>query len=226
LAALEALGVAWERAARSGVVSALQYLAPDLIRLAREHAAHERACEAYEPMAGLAAANPGAVTLRGIELRCRGLLDDDPAVLVAAATVLRESCRPLERARTCQDAANALARRGQADDARQWFEEAFGIYQALEASWDVSRIAARLRALGVRRASHDARKRPKYGWEALTRSERTVVELVAEGLSNPEVAERLYLSRHTVKRHLANAMLKLDITSRRELMVRALRSGV
>ena len=224
-AALEALGTAWEQAVRSGVVTVLQHLAPDLVRLAREHADHERARAAWAPVAAMAAANPGAVTLRGIELRCRGLRDDDPAVLVEAATVLRESCRPLERARACQDAAEALFRTGQADDARQWFEESFALYEDLGATWDVSRIAARLRDLGVRRASRDARKRPKQGWEALTRSERTVVELVAEGLSNPEVAERLYLSRHTVKRHLANAMLKLNITSRRELMVRS-RSGV
>ncbi len=139
--------------------------------------------------------------------------------------MLRESCRPFDRAQACEEAAEALARTGQVDGARQWFDEALALYQALEATWDMSRITARLRALGVRRASRDARKRPKHGWEALTRSERAVVELVAEGLSNPEVAERLYLSRHTVKRHLANAMLKLDITSRRELMVRP-RSGV
>jgi DNA-binding NarL/FixJ family response regulator len=131
----------------------------------------------------------------------------------------------LERAMTCQDAAEVLVRAGQVDDARQWFDEAFGVYQSLGANWDVSRITARLRSLGVRRTSHDGRKRPKHGWEALTRSERAVVDLVAEGLSNPEVAERLYLSRHTVKRHLANAMLKLDMTSRRELTARA-RSGV
>ena len=223
-AALEALAVGWEQAARSGAVSVLQHLAPDLIRLARARADDKRAHEAYEPVAVMAASNPGAVTLRGIELRCRGLRDDDPAVLVEAATVLRESCRPFDRGRACEDAAEALVRTGQLNGARQWFEEAVALYQALEATWDVSRIAARLRALGVRRASHDARKRPKHGWEALTRSERAVVELVAEGLSNPEVAERLYLSRHTVKRHLANAMLKLAITSRRELMVRS-RSG-
>ena len=74
-----------------------------------------------------------------------------------------------------------------------------------------------MRALGVRQGSREARKRPTTGWEALTRGERAVVELVAEGLSNPEVAERLFLSRHTVKRHLSNAMVKLGIASRVEL---------
>jgi DNA-binding CsgD family transcriptional regulator len=223
--ALAALSDAWEQATRSGVVSVLQHLAPDLVRLARVHGDHQRASEACEPIAQMAAANPGAVTLCGIELHCRGLRDDDPAVLVEAATILRESCRPVERARACEDAGEALVRTGEVAHAQQWFDEALAVYQLLEATWDQSRVAARLRALGIRRASHDPRKRPKHGWEALTRSERAVVELVAEGLSNPEVAERLYLSRHTVKRHLANAMLKLDITSRRELRIPS-RSGV
>jgi DNA-binding CsgD family transcriptional regulator len=207
------------------VVSVLQHLAPDLVRLARVHGDHQRASEACEPIAQMAAANPGAVTLCGIELHCRGLRDDDPAILVEAATILRESCRPVERARACEDAGEALVRTGEVAHAQQWFDEALAVYQLLEATWDQSRVAARLRALGIRRASHDPRKRPKHGWEALTRSERAVVELVAEGLSNPEVAERLYLSRHTVKRHLANAMHKLDITSRRELRIPS-RSGV
>jgi DNA-binding CsgD family transcriptional regulator len=48
-------------------------------------------------------------------------------------------------------------------------------------------------------------------------SERAVVELVGERLSNAEVAERLFLSVHTVKRHLANARLKLGPASRADL---------
>ncbi len=50
--------------------------------------------------------------------------------------------------------------------------------------------------------------------EELTQSERAVVELVAQGLSNPEVAERLFVSPHTVRRHPANAMGKLGVNSR------------
>ena len=75
-----------------------------------------------------------------------------------------------------------------------------------------------MRALGLRRGGRQAPSRPKSGWDALTPSERTVVDLVAEGLSNPEVAERLFVSRFTVKRHLSNAMLKLGFTSRMEVV--------
>jgi DNA-binding CsgD family transcriptional regulator len=55
------------------------------------------------------------------------------------------------------------------------------------------------------------------GWEALTASELTVARLVSEGLTNREVAERLFVSPHTVSSHLRHAFSKLGITSRVEL---------
>jgi DNA-binding CsgD family transcriptional regulator len=55
------------------------------------------------------------------------------------------------------------------------------------------------------------------GWTALTTSEATVAGLVAEGLTNREVAERLFLSPHTVSSHLRHVFGKLGINSRVEL---------
>ena len=55
------------------------------------------------------------------------------------------------------------------------------------------------------------------GWAALTTSELTVARLVAEGLTNREVAEHLFVSPHTVNSHLRHVFLKLGITSRVEL---------
>lgn len=216
-AALDVLVAAWDRAVRLGVLFPCHHLAPDLVRLAQARGDVDRADEACERMSTLAAANPGAVTIRGIELRCRSLLDGDPELMVEAADVLRDSPRPLERARACEDLANALGLRGRAAAARPWFDEAVAVYRQLDAAWDLARVAARLRAFGLGGLSRDVCPRPKAGPDALTPGEWAVVELVAEGLSNPEVAAQLYLSRHTVKRHLANAMVKLNITSRREL---------
>ena len=71
----------------------------------------------------------------------------------------------------------------------------------------------RLRRLGVRRGLA-AERRPAQGWAALTSSELSVVRLVADGLPNREVAERLYISPHTVSGHLRHAFEKLGISSR------------
>ena len=60
-------------------------------------------------------------------------------------------------------------------------------------------------------------RRPATGWEALTDAERRVAHLVAAGLANREVAERLYLSRYTVETHLKHAYAKLGVSSRAEL---------
>lgn len=71
----------------------------------------------------------------------------------------------------------------------------------------------------VARAARDGGRggRGASGWSSLTESERRVAALVADGLSNPEIAEQLVVSRETVKTHLANIFAKLGVTSRREL---------
>ena len=91
------------------------------------------------------------------------------------------------------------------------------MYHQLGATWNIGQAGARMRAVGIRRGSRGVRDRPTSGWEALTPSELSVVELVASGLSNPEAADRLFLSRHTVKAHVSSALTKLGMSSRVEL---------
>lgn len=67
-------------------------------------------------------------------------------------------------------------------------------------------------------------KRPLSGWASLTEAEVRVVLLLTEGLSNPEIADRLYLSRHTVETHLKHVFAKLGVVSRAELVSVALAS--
>ncbi|MDN5851683.1 MAG: LuxR C-terminal-related transcriptional regulator [Actinomycetia bacterium] len=71
--------------------------------------------------------------------------------------------------------------------------------------------------------SRAPRRRPVSGWGGLTRAEREVVALVAEGLTNPQIGARLFMSRSTVKTHLALVFAKLGITSRAELAAAAAR---
>jgi DNA-binding CsgD family transcriptional regulator len=221
-AALAELSRSWDTVTASGFRVAALTFAPDMVRLARAQGDDTRAATACELAEDVAGANPGVASLHGIARRCRGMLEDDVGALVEAATALRASPRPLETALACEDAAAALGRAGDVAAARPWFDEAMRIYGEVDATWDASRASARMRGLGLRRPVGEYRRRPRSGWDALTRGERAVVELVAEGLSNPEVAERLFLSRHTVKRHLANAMVKLGLASRVELV----RAGV
>ncbi len=70
------------------------------------------------------------------------------------------------------------------------------------------------------------RKRPSSGWPSLTPTELEVVKLTAKGLSNPEIAERLFVGRATVKTHLSHIFTKLGVTSRAELASDATRRGL
>jgi predicted ATPase/DNA-binding CsgD family transcriptional regulator len=73
------------------------------------------------------------------------------------------------------------------------------------------------------RRGRGPRRRPATGWESLTPTEEKVVELVAQGLSNPEVASQLFMSRKTVATHVSHVFAKLGIRSRTELAARSAR---
>jgi DNA-binding CsgD family transcriptional regulator len=87
----------------------------------------------------------------------------------------------------------------------------------VRAARDLARAEAAMRELGIRRGRRGPRSRPQYGWPSLTSTEHTVAGLVAEGLCNPQIGERLYVSHRTVQTHLAHIFGKLDIASRAEL---------
>lgn len=69
------------------------------------------------------------------------------------------------------------------------------------------------------------RKRPSSGWASLTPAELDVVRLTAQGLTNPQIAERLFVSRATVKAHLGHIFAKLGVATRAELAAEATRRG-
>jgi DNA-binding CsgD family transcriptional regulator len=77
----------------------------------------------------------------------------------------------------------------------------------------------------IRRARGE-RKRPARGWESLTPTELTVIELVAEGLTNPQIGQRMFISRGTVKVHLSHIFAKLGTLTRSELAAEAARRGI
>lgn len=75
----------------------------------------------------------------------------------------------------------------------------------------------------ARTGAHRRPARAVTGWGSLTRAERAIAQLVAEGLSNPAIAARLFVSRHTVESHLKHAYAKLGVSSRVELAALTLR---
>jgi DNA-binding CsgD family transcriptional regulator len=143
---------------------------------------------------------------------------------VESVAAYRQTPRPIERARACEDAASALSRVGRREEAAALLGEAVGVYQHVGAFMDVTRADAALRGMGIRRARRGARRRPSRGWESLTPTEIEVVLLVTEGLTNVEVGRRLFISRRTVETHLSHVFGKLGVSSRVQLAAQASRA--
>jgi DNA-binding CsgD family transcriptional regulator len=81
-------------------------------------------------------------------------------------------------------------------------------------------------AVKYARRARGRRGRPAAGWSSLTPTELEVVRLVAEGLTNPQIAARLLMSRGTVKTHLSHIFTKLDTTNRAQLAAAAIDRGL
>ncbi len=60
-------------------------------------------------------------------------------------------------------------------------------------------------------------RRATHGWESLSPAESRIVGLVAQGLSNPQIGDRLFLSRRTVQTHVSHVLTKLGVRSRVEI---------
>jgi ATP/maltotriose-dependent transcriptional regulator MalT len=156
-------------------------------------------------------------------LFCRGLLDGDPAELLRAAERYQSAGRPLPRAQALEAAAIAFATGGDRSSAQAAFTHALDIYTSLGAGWDLARLQARFRALGIRRGPRIKHRNARRGWESLTPTEAKIAALVAEGLSNPKIAAQLFLSARTVATHVSHVLTKLEVSSRIDIAREAAR---
>jgi DNA-binding CsgD family transcriptional regulator len=93
--------------------------------------------------------------------------------------------------------------------------------EAFDAAWAAGSAMALEEAIAYATRGRGARKRPTAGWKSLTPTELNVAELVAEGLTNAQIAERLFIAPGTVKIHLSHIFGKLGISRRAELAVAA-----
>ena len=157
----------------------------------------------------------GAMGTTGIALRSMGVVTEGEAGLQhlrESEAMLAQSGLRLEHARTELELGAALRRAGRRADARKALGRAYASARAC-GGLRVARLAAEeLRVAGAR-----PRRDELHGRDVLTASELRVARLAADGRSNAQIAQELYVTLRTVETHLTHAYQKLDINRRAEL---------
>lgn len=159
--------------------------------------------------------NRNLPAMHAAAIHARALLGHD---IDALAQVTQLYWDPWARASTLEDHAVHLLAHGDRDTAISELERAMCGYTTLGGERDTARVRRRLRRLGVRRRHWTHVNRPVSGWDSLTKTERTVAEQVASGLTNRQVASQMFVSPHTVGFHLRQIYRKLGIRSRINLV--------
>ena len=212
------LAAGWEAAEAAPLAMAKPAIGPHLARLAVEAGDLATAHRVRSALDVIAAANPAVARLQAAARWTAGIAKADSAILVEAVHLQQDAGRPFDVAMVQEDTAAALAKDGHPDAARDLLNQALTCYEHLLARQRSAAARARLRALGVQVGTTGRRRRPATGWEALTAAELRVARLVADRLSNTEIAEHLFVSRRTVETHVTHGLAKLGFTSRRELI--------
>ncbi|HEX6454443.1 MAG TPA: AAA family ATPase [Trebonia sp.] len=215
-AAFGLLRDAWEQCVVGNREYCGHYLLPDLVTLAVSLEKPEAARRALARLRRYGADRQGPALHRSADFAA-AIAGHDATALLTVADAYATAGRPLLEAQAREHAAEVLAAAGREREARLQLDAAHDRYAQLNASWDAARADARLRVLGIRRGARGSRRRPKTGWASLTDTEQTVAALLAEGLSNPDIAGRMFISRRTVQFHVSNILGKLGLSSRVEL---------
>jgi DNA-binding CsgD family transcriptional regulator len=216
---------AWDLDARRDNRYYHRYLGPALVGLALALEDRPTAGCVSEMTIEAATLAPEVPSVQSAALRCRGMVMSEPDCLIDAVALARGSGRVIDHAGACEDAARVLAGVGRTGEARDFLVEATDLYESLDARAWTARTEAALRRLGVRRGARGPRRRPASGWESLTETEQEISRLVADGLTNRDVARRLHMSPHTVNTHLRHVFQKLDVSNRAGLAVTVARAA-
>jgi DNA-binding CsgD family transcriptional regulator len=185
-----------------------------LVRGALAEGDSERAADLADATQRLAATVPGYPDMAAAADHARGLVDQDAALLEQVA-VRYTATRA--RASALEDAGRSWVSQGDQRSAEALLRQAYDLYEELGSAAGTARVRAWLRTAGTRLCHWTHADRPAFGWDSLTDTERVIVGLVAQGLSNRQVASRVFLSSHTVAFHLRHIFWKLGVTSRVQL---------
>ena len=157
----------------------------------------------------------GAEHVIGTMLRARSSIETKPRAIQTlreSVAALEPSGAPHELAHSSLELGAALRRGGQRSESREPLRKALELAHVSGADGLAARAREELAAAGSR-----PRSVFRTGVESLTASELRTAKLAAEGLGNVEIAQRLFVTRKTVEKHLGNAYTKLEIRSRNEL---------
>jgi DNA-binding CsgD family transcriptional regulator len=186
------------------------HLALALFGLERRDEALELAREEVELARVWGAPRPVGVALRTLGIAEGG--SEGIETLRASLSVLEGSTAKLERGRTLVELGSAVRRANSRAEARELLKSGLDLAVRSGAQPLIARAEEELAATGAR-----PRRRLLSGVESLTASERRVARFAANGLSNKDIAQALFVTTKTVEVHLSNVYRKLGIGSRNEL---------
>lgn len=148
--------------------------------------------------------------------------------LAALAESFPEAARLLGAAEAARDAHGLVRYAVDRDDYEADVERVRRALPDVEfdGAWEQGRAMSLDEAVAYASRGRGKRKRPSSGWASLTPTEVEVVRHVAAGLTNPQIAGSLFVSRSTIKVHLAHIFTKLGVSTRAELASTATRRGV
>jgi DNA-binding CsgD family transcriptional regulator len=167
-------------------------------------------------LGGLRAASRSPV-VSAVACWTAALREGDVGGLAAAAAALHAAGRQADAALAHHDAAVTAIRHGNPIEARAHAARAFAGFDDLGADHWHRRLRGELRRYGLELRPRRGPRRAAFGWGAITPSERAVIDAVAEGRTNTEIGERLFVSRRTVESHLGRIFTKLGCTNRNQL---------
>ncbi|MET0134438.1 MAG: LuxR C-terminal-related transcriptional regulator, partial [Kibdelosporangium sp.] len=190
---------------------------PDVLRLAMELGDRDRVAEAMAVSELEADRERSPARAHAALNRCRALVSGDPEPALAAVEHYQAVGRPVELAYAWEDAAMLLAAKDFRDDAISAYTRAARLFGSLDARWDLIRAGRRLNRLGIREPVEARLRAGTGGWDLLSAAEQRIADMVANGLSNPDIAMRMSLPRRIVQAHVTQIMAKLGVASRAEI---------